>query len=143
MSALRSLSSSPLAIGAAGAVSTYLLLKAISSSFRAHDPPIVASPLRTLIPSLTSVEIEALPYPPNALPGARDVETPYGSTRVYEWGPEDGKKVLFLHGISTPCVSLKGVADELVEKAGARVLLIGRPPVCSSSWSTSIKSQGI
>lgn len=47
-----------------------------------------------------------LPYPPDVLPGARDVDSPYGSLRVYEWGPEDGRKVLMVHGISTPCISL-------------------------------------
>lgn len=126
MASWRDLSSTPLFLGLAGGVSTYLLLRTLSWSFKSHDPPIIGSPLQTLIPKLTTAEIEALPYPPNALPGARDVDTPYGSIRVYEWGPEGGKKVLFVHGISTPCVSLKGVADELVEKVGARVLLIGR-----------------
>lgn len=42
--------------------------------------------------------------------------------RVYEWGPEDGRKVLFVHGISTPCLALGGLANALVEK-GCRVML--------------------
>jgi pimeloyl-ACP methyl ester carboxylesterase len=42
---------------------------------------------------------------------------------VYEWGPEKGRKVLLVHGISTPCVSLGGVANALVE-TGCRVLLL-------------------
>ncbi|KAI7626057.1 hypothetical protein KC319_g17603, partial [Hortaea werneckii] len=67
-------------------------------------------------------DLNSLPYPPNALPGARDVDTPYGNTRVYEWGPEDGRKVLLVHGISTPCIALANLADSLVEK-GCRVML--------------------
>ncbi|KAI0007467.1 alpha/beta-hydrolase [Xylariaceae sp. FL0662B] len=63
-----------------------------------------------------------LPYPPDALPGARDVATPYGSIRVYEWGPEDGDRVLLVHGISTPAVALGDLAHELVGR-GCRVML--------------------
>jgi pimeloyl-ACP methyl ester carboxylesterase len=50
------------------------------------------------------------------------VPTPYGSIRVYEWGPEDGQKVLLIHGVSTPSVALGGVANGLAEK-GCRVML--------------------
>ena len=42
--------------------------------------------------------------------------------RVYEWGPEDGSKVLCVHGITTTCMSIGGVAYGLVEK-GCRVML--------------------
>ncbi|KAI9376667.1 Alpha/Beta hydrolase protein [Aspergillus egyptiacus] len=62
------------------------------------------------------------PLPLDALPGARDVPTPYGSMRVYEWGPEDGPKVLLVHGITTPCISLGGLAHALVDR-GCRVML--------------------
>jgi pimeloyl-ACP methyl ester carboxylesterase len=62
-------------------------------------------------------------YPPTSLPGARDVPTPYGSIRTYEWGPTTGRKILFVHGISTPCIALAGLAQELVEQHGCRVLL--------------------
>ncbi|KAF9878482.1 hypothetical protein CkaCkLH20_03974 [Colletotrichum karsti] len=61
------------------------------------------------------------PYPPDALPGARDVATPYGNLRVYEWGPEDGERVLLLHGIGTPCLALGGTAGEFVQR-GWRVM---------------------
>ncbi|KAI1311469.1 alpha/beta-hydrolase [Xylaria venustula] len=63
-----------------------------------------------------------LPYPPDALTGARDVETPYGSVRVYEWGPEDAEAVLLVHGISTPVVALGDLAHELVGR-GYRVMM--------------------
>lgn len=56
---------------------------------------IIRSPRRAL-ELLKGKDVDELPYPPDALPGARDVDTPYGSIRVYEWGPEDGRKVLCL-----------------------------------------------
>ncbi|KAI2615773.1 alpha/beta-hydrolase [Hypomontagnella submonticulosa] len=71
------------------------------------------------INTLTDVD---LPYPLDALPGGRDVATPYGSIRVYEWGPEDGEKVLLVHGISTPAVALGDLGHELVGR-GCRVML--------------------
>ncbi|KAK5988653.1 hypothetical protein PT974_10139 [Cladobotryum mycophilum] len=60
--------------------------------------------------------------PPDAFPGARDVETPYGTTKVFEWGPEDGEKVLLIHGMSTPSIALGDMAWEMVGK-GYRVML--------------------
>lgn len=84
------------------------------------------SPRKTLLPSLTEAERFNLPYPPDALPGARDVDSPYGTFRVYEFGPEDGRKVLLVHGISTPCLALGGVALSLAEK-GCRVMLFDLP----------------
>ncbi|KAK5171730.1 uncharacterized protein LTR77_003366 [Saxophila tyrrhenica] len=87
-----------------------------------RGPLIFPSP-RKSIPKLSNEEISHLPYPPDALPGARDVSTPYGSIRVYEWGPEGGRKVLFIHGISTPCIAFAGMANQLVEQRGCRVML--------------------
>ena len=81
----------------------------------------VLSPLKTLLPTLSEDEQQELPYPPDALPSARDVQSPYGSMRVYEWGPLDGKKVLLVHGISTPCIALGAVAHSLVDR-GCRVM---------------------
>jgi pimeloyl-ACP methyl ester carboxylesterase len=63
------------------------------------------------------------PYPPDSLPNPRDIDTPYGDIRSYEWGPPEGRKFLFVHGISTPCISLAALAQRLVEEHGARVLL--------------------
>ncbi|KAK5534889.1 hypothetical protein LTR23_008564 [Exophiala sp. CCFEE 6169] len=80
------------------------------------------SPRSTLLPKLSEEEKGRLPYPPDVLPGARDVDTPYGSIRVYEFGPEDGRKVLLVHGISTPAIALGAVANALVDN-GCRVML--------------------
>lgn len=41
---------------------------------------------------------------------------------MYEFGPEDGRKVLFIHGISTSCMTLKDIATPLAAK-GCRVML--------------------
>lgn len=125
MSLQRALAS-PYGYAALGGLSVYLSLQTIARFSKVNDPPVIPSPLRTLLPKLSKEEIEQLPYPPQAVPGARDVETPYGTIRVYEWGPEDGKKVLFLHGISTPSISCKGIAQKLVEEAGCRVMLFGK-----------------
>ena len=46
----------------------------------------------------------------------------YGSIRVYEFGPEEGEKILFVHGISTSCITLKRIADALAQR-GHRVML--------------------
>lgn len=74
--------------------------------YRRADDPIIPSPRETLLPSLSSSDIAKLPYPPHALPGARDIPSPHGSLRVYEWGPENGRRVLMVHGISTPSIAL-------------------------------------
>jgi len=83
---------------------------------------IINGPRDTLLPKLSKEEIDALDYPPDALPGGRYVDSPYGVIRVYEWGPEDGRKVLFVHGITTPCIAVGAVAQGLVDK-GCRVML--------------------
>ena len=110
---------SPLFYYAAGAASlgcASLLYSTLTST----------STKQKIIPSpLASNDASQSPYAPSGyLPGARDVSTPYGNIRVYEFGPEDaGRKVLLVHGISTPCVSLAGIASGLSDK-GCRVMLL-------------------
>ncbi|TGO64158.1 hypothetical protein BCON_0008g00050 [Botryotinia convoluta] len=84
---------------------------------------IIPSPLKAQIPTLSHEEISTLPYPPNIFPGARDVPSPYGSTRAYEFAPVTGPKVLLIHGISTPCIALHSLATTLATTHGCRVLL--------------------
>lgn len=114
---------------AAGALSLALWLRASRSTLGAQSPSIIPSPLASTVLPLSEHEAQRLPYPPDALPGARDVDTPYGSMRVYEFGPESGHKVLLLHGISTPSIALGSLAHHLVER-GCRVMLFGK---CSCS----------
>ena len=84
----------------------------------------------TVLPALNEQGLASLAYPPDAFPGARDVDSPYGTLRVYEWGPADAGKVLFIHGISTPCLALgrdqdlvKRILDRLsrFRRCGARI----------------------
>ena len=84
----------------------------------------IPSPRDTLLPNLALEQAAALPYPPDVLPGARDVTTPYGTMRVYEWGPEDGDKVLFIHGDATSVPILSPIARNLVKK-GCRIMMFG------------------
>ena len=84
----------------------------------------IASPTTTLVPLETAASLSLMPYPPDAMPGARDVQTPFGAMRVYEWGPQEGRKVLFIHGDATPSPIFSVIAERLVE-GGCRVLLFG------------------
>lgn len=112
----------PLLTAGCASLGVYLLLNHSYKSSRRHRSSIILSPLFTVIPRLSPADIHNLPYPPDVLPGARDVDSPYGSIRVYEWGPEDGRRVLLIHGISTPCIALAGIAQHLAER-GCRVML--------------------
>jgi hypothetical protein len=119
-------SSSRLVYFSAGAASVgFLILLGSLRKSPAQHAGIVPSPREAVLSCMSKEELEKLPYPPDALPGARDVDTPYGSIRVYEWGPEDGRKVLLIHGISTPSLALAPLARKLV-KIGCRVMLFGK-----------------
>ncbi|WYZ37613.1 hypothetical protein EsH8_II_001119 [Colletotrichum jinshuiense] len=118
-----------LGLAAAAAAASLLLLVSRSA---AAAPPAAApandrrktarSPKWTVLPALSTLGRDELPYPPDALPGGRDVATAYGNLRVYEWGPETAEqRVLLLHGIGTPCLAMGGVAGEFVRR-GWRVM---------------------
>ena len=92
----------------------------------AQDVLVIPSPIKSPSSKPPTEENASCPYPPDAYPGARDVQSPYGSLRVYEWGPEDGKKVLLVHGISNPCIALGAVAHGLANK-GCRVMMFDLP----------------
>lgn len=84
----------------------------------------IPSPRDTFLPSfLTPNQVSTLPYPPNVLPGARDVDSPYSIMRCYMWGPEEGRKVILVHGDTTPAPMLGPIAEKLVERA-CRVLFL-------------------
>jgi pimeloyl-ACP methyl ester carboxylesterase len=104
------------------ALATLSFLSLLRLALYPRHPQILKSPLHTVIPSLTPAEVAELDYKPDAFPGARDVATPYGSIRVYEFGPASGAKVLLLHGISTSCQTLTHIARSLAG-SGRRVML--------------------
>ena len=110
----------PLVALTGASVTLGILLRSLLSD--KHIETILPSPRSTVLPRLSDAEVSALPLPDDVLPGGRDVLTPYGSIRAYEWGPEDGPKVLFVHGITTPCIALGGVAHALADR-GCRVML--------------------
>jgi hypothetical protein len=113
------ISRSAVATGAAFFVAGFLVRGFFNRRLRRA---VVRSPRTRLLDNLSQDELARLPYPLDSLPGARDVQSPAGSIRVYEFGPEDGRKVLLIHGVSTPCLALGGVAHGLAEK-GCRVML--------------------
>ena len=129
MQSLRS--SQPIQLSALSLVSVgalYVAYRAATYKPQAKPRPTVTSipsPCKTLLPNLTQSQNDDLAYPPNLIPGARDVPTPYGSMRVYEWGPEDGRKILMIHGDATPAPLHYRTADALT-KRGYRVILYGR-----------------
>jgi len=106
----------------AAPVLAYAAVNSILSTTAPRSIPKVLPSPRKSLQLLSAQDLDSLPYPPDALPGARDVDTPYGNIRVYEWGPEDGRKVLCVHGISTPCIAFAGMAELLVER-GCRVMV--------------------
>ncbi|OAQ96722.1 hypothetical protein LLEC1_07852, partial [Akanthomyces lecanii] len=55
-------------------------------------------------------------------------------SRVFEWGPEDGEKVLLLHGIGTPCIAMGDMAKEFVAK-GCRVMLFANTDLFGRGYS--------
>ncbi|KAI0135465.1 alpha/beta-hydrolase [Daldinia grandis] len=110
------------AVIATTVVTTVALISLARITLWPEKRAVIPGPLTTSLPRLSQAARSEIPYQPDAFPGARDVVTPYGNIRVYEFGPEDGRKVLFLHGISTSCMTLKGIAVPLAEK-GCRVML--------------------
>lgn len=114
----------PLFYFAAG-VTSAAILSTLYTSLIPSKPKHIPSPLQTQHTS--PLQINSYPSA-NYIPGARDIVTPHGSVRVYEFGPEDGRKVVLIHGISTPSPALAPIAEKLAAK-GCRVLfydLFGR-----------------
>ncbi|KAK5990312.1 hypothetical protein PT974_08579 [Cladobotryum mycophilum] len=112
-----------LAITATAVATASLLLFAKAALWPRWDK-VLANPLKAGAAGgrVSEEELKGMVYHPDSFPGARDVETPYGTIRVYEFGPEDGEKVLLVHGISTPCIVLSRLANGLAER-GSRVML--------------------
>ncbi|KAF7590463.1 hypothetical protein BBP40_002807 [Aspergillus hancockii] len=109
-------------LAATGASFTVGLLLQTLLSGRHPEGSVLRSPRAIVSSSEFEAKDGEIPLPADVLPGARDVSTPYGAIRVYEWGPVDGSKVLLVHGITTPCIALGGVAHALADQ-GCRVML--------------------
>ncbi|GJE84062.1 alpha/beta-hydrolase [Phanerochaete sordida] len=61
-------------------------------------------------------------YPEDIYPNGAYYNSPYGRVRYWIVGPEDGRKITLVHGLTTPSLIWKDVQSELVEK-GFRVLM--------------------
>jgi hypothetical protein len=62
-------------------VATTLALVAITRyAFQSTPPKIIPSPRTTVLPRLSKQEQDALSYPPDVFPGARDVVSPVSIT---------------------------------------------------------------
>ncbi|KAI1307762.1 Alpha/Beta hydrolase protein [Xylaria venustula] len=110
------------AVVATTVITTLALASLTRFALWPHKPQIIPGALTTSVPKLSKDELAKTAYRTDHFPGARDVVTPYGSIRVYEFGPEEGRKVLLIHGISTSCMTLADIANSLVEK-GCRVMM--------------------
>lgn len=102
----------------------YIGIKQLSPTKPERPVRAIPSPRTTLLPQLSEAQAAALPYPPNLFPGARDVDTLYGSLRVYEWGPEDGEKVVMIPGDTSPAPVFSHISQALVNR-GYRVMIVG------------------
>ncbi|GJJ77696.1 hypothetical protein EMPS_10055 [Entomortierella parvispora] len=77
------------------------------------------------LPSLRAVDssiTEKSAYPENYYPGGVYAPLSFGDTHYFMFGPEDGKKVVFVHGLSTPTSVYDKVARTMA-KNGCRVIL--------------------
>ncbi|KAI6043741.1 Alpha/Beta hydrolase protein [Pisolithus marmoratus] len=98
----------------AGVFSVCLLYLLISFPYP-PAPPVVHASLST-VPQAWSV------YPEDFYPGGAYVSLPHGRVRYWLMGPEDGDKVVLIHGLSIPAIVWKNVAPVLASH-GYRVLL--------------------
>ncbi|KAH9965783.1 alpha/beta-hydrolase [Russula dissimulans] len=76
-------------------------------------------------PSLASLGSETKAkdiYPEDYYPGGAYVSLPFGDVRYWLLGPEAGKKIVLIHGLSIPSLIWKDVAPTLASR-GYRVLL--------------------
>jgi hypothetical protein len=74
----------------ASVLTTVAVLAVARLALQGKQERIYRSPRETLLPKLTEAEIAALPYPPDVLPGGRDVDSPVCVTlAVYHQMPRD------------------------------------------------------
>lgn len=113
-----------LALSFAAGLAAAAIYGALQSTFTSNKAFASPSPI-TPSPLAQHGQDKSLAYPAHGLlPGARDVSSPYGNIRVYEFGPEDAtRRVVLLHGISTPSIALIPLARILAAN-GARVILV-------------------
>ncbi|KAF9418004.1 hypothetical protein BGZ94_009814 [Podila epigama] len=82
---------------------------------------LVLPSLRVLPPEVS----KSSAYPEDYYPGGAYADLTFGETHYFLFGPEDGKKIVFVHGLSTPASVWSKVARHMADN-GCRVLVYGR-----------------
>ncbi|KIK96094.1 hypothetical protein PAXRUDRAFT_826326 [Paxillus rubicundulus Ve08.2h10] len=82
------------------------------------SPPVIHTSLSSLPSSCFSWSV----YPEDYYDGGAYVTLPHGRTRYWVIGPENGQKVVLIHGLSIPAIVWKDVAPVL-SSHGYRILL--------------------
>jgi hypothetical protein len=67
----------------ASVITTFAVLIISRRAFQGKQPKIIRSPRKTLLPKLNEAEIAGLLYPPDVLPGGRDVDSPVCVTSAF------------------------------------------------------------
>lgn len=100
-------------------VSSLILLSYFFAQFP-HSPQgySVHPSLASLGPETKTKDV----YPEDYYSGGAYVSLPFGNVRYWLFGPESGKKIVFIHGLSIPSLIWKDVAPALASH-GYRVLL--------------------
>ncbi|KAH7887293.1 Alpha/Beta hydrolase protein [Phlebopus sp. FC_14] len=96
----------------------FLTVYLITSFPNPPSPPLIHSSLSSLPRSSSSWSI----YPEDYYEGGAYVTLPHGRVRYWLAGPEDGRKIVLIHGLSIPSIVWKDVAPVLASH-GYRVLL--------------------
>ncbi|KAE9408220.1 alpha/beta-hydrolase [Gymnopus androsaceus JB14] len=78
--------------------------------------------LHASLASLPNGSLARKIYPEDFFEGGGYATFPYGRVRYWLMGPESGKKIVLIHGLSVPAMIWKDVAPELASR-GYRVLL--------------------
>ncbi|KZT50743.1 alpha/beta-hydrolase [Calocera cornea HHB12733] len=105
---------------ALGLSTAALLTYALKPRYEAERAPCTLPGLSNVPPSYAK-DLALHLYPVDYFEGGQWVNLPYGRTRVWIMGPEDGQKVVLVHGFQVPAIVLKDMATHLVG-AGFRVL---------------------
>ncbi|KAG0209526.1 hypothetical protein BGX33_005475 [Mortierella sp. NVP41] len=74
------------------------------------------------LPSLRAANLLKCAYPEDYYPGGEFANLSFGETHYFVFGPESGKKIVFVHGLSTPASVYSKVARHFADN-GCRVLL--------------------
>ncbi|EOQ99524.1 hypothetical protein E3P77_03384 [Wallemia ichthyophaga] len=119
-----------LALGAASLLLSFHLYRLVGGLFANTPPPAPSHGYSVRVErglggierdSDTARAVDEV-YPPDAFPGGGDVRLPHGRIKYYILGPQEGEKIVLVHGFSSPCIIWRELAVSLAG-AGYRVLM--------------------